>query len=131
MSFGLKNGLANRSKLKYKNVLFTFSNFFYVTSRTHRNVGRRFPTFPSGNLNWINSNFYETLSLPKVRNQAITKQIKGLLGLLGYYRKFIKHLSKITKAYTNCLKEGAQIEINDEYLSCLETRKNVLTDDLI
>lgn len=60
-----------------------------------------------------------------------TKQIKGFLGLLGYYRRFIKDFSKITKPFTKCLKKGAKIEINDEYLSCFENCKNLLTNEPI
>jgi hypothetical protein len=48
-----------------------------------------------------------------------TKQIKGFLGLLGYYRKFIKDFARITKPFTKCLKKVAEININDpEYVEC-------------
>uniref|UniRef100_A0A1B6DI21 RNA-directed DNA polymerase n=1 Tax=Clastoptera arizonana TaxID=38151 RepID=A0A1B6DI21_9HEMI len=59
-----------------------------------------------------------------------TKQIKGFLGLLGYYRKFIKDFAKITKPFTNCLKSGATIDINNqEYLNCFEICKNILCNE--
>lgn len=38
-----------------------------------------------------------------------TKEIKAFLGLVGYYRKFIPGLAKITKPLTLCLKKGQKI----------------------
>lgn len=35
---------------------------------------------------------------------STTKQIKGFLGLLGYYRRFINNFAKLTKPLTKCLK---------------------------
>lgn len=59
-----------------------------------------------------------------------TKEIKGFLGLLGYYRKFIKSFANITKPFTNCLKKGAKIDINNpEYIHCFETCKNILSNE--
>lgn len=60
-----------------------------------------------------------------------TKQIKGFLGLLGYYRKFINNFAQITKPLTKCLKKGAVIEHNNEFLTCFETCKNLLINDPI
>lgn len=59
------------------------------------------------------------------------KQIKGFLGLLGYYRKFILDFAKITKPMTKCLRKGAVIQLTPEYLECFETCKNLLTSDPI
>lgn len=59
-----------------------------------------------------------------------TKQIKGFLGLLGYYRKFIKDFAKITKPMTKCLKKDAIIDINNlEYKECFERCKTLLTEE--
>lgn len=59
-----------------------------------------------------------------------TKQIKGFLGLLGYYRKFIKDFAKITKPFTNCLKKESKIKIDDpDYINCFETCKNILCNE--
>lgn len=55
-----------------------------------------------------------------------TKEIKGFLGLLGYYRKFIRDFAKITKPITKCLKKGAQIIHNSEFIQCFETCRNLL-----
>ena len=60
------------------------------------------------------------------------KQIKRFLGMIGYYRKFIKSFAQITKPFTKCLKKGAIININDpEYLECFNTCKNLLTNEPI
>ena len=60
-----------------------------------------------------------------------TKQIKGFLGLLGYYRRFINNFAKLTKPLTKCLKKNAKIEHNDEFKSCFETCKNILINEPI
>lgn len=59
------------------------------------------------------------------------KQIKQFLGLLGYYRKFIPDFSRITKPLTQCLKKGSKIRLDDEYISCFEKCKTLLTNDPI
>lgn len=55
-------------------------------------------------------------------------QIKSFLGLIGYYRKFIKDFAKITRPLTACLKKGRKIVINGEYKECFETCKKLLTN---
>lgn len=61
-----------------------------------------------------------------------TKEIKAFLGLLGYYRKFIRDFARITKPFTRCLKKGNKIEVTDpEYVECFETCKGLLTNDPI
>lgn len=59
------------------------------------------------------------------------KEIKGFLGLLGYYRKFIKDFAKITKPLTQCLKKGSKIEHTPQFIECFEYCKNLLTNDPI
>lgn len=59
------------------------------------------------------------------------KQIKSFLGLLGYYRKFIQDFSKLTKPFTECLKKGRKIILNDKYLKTFEICKNLLMNDPI
>lgn len=61
-----------------------------------------------------------------------TKEIKAFLGLLGYYRKFIKDFAKITKPLTKCLKKNAKINIHDEeYIECFEKCKTLLSNEPI
>lgn len=63
---------------------------------------------------------------------STTKQIKGFLGLLGYYRKFIPNFAKITKPLTQCLKKDATINVNDPaYRKCFEHCKTLLTNEPI
>lgn len=57
------------------------------------------------------------------------KEIKSFLGLIGYYRKFIKDFAKLTKPLTTCLKKGAKIEHDEKFLHSFETCKNILTND--
>ena len=63
---------------------------------------------------------------------STTTQIKSFLGLLGYYRRFIKNFSDITKPMTQCLKKGGKIDVNNpEYRACFEKCKTLLTNDPI
>lgn len=59
------------------------------------------------------------------------KEIKGFLGLLGYYRKFIKDFAKLTKPLTECLKKGRKIDLNDRYIKAFQMCKNLLMNDPI
>lgn len=60
------------------------------------------------------------------------KEIKQFLGLLGYYRKFIKDFAKLTKPFTTKLKKDEKINTNDiEYRECFENCKNMLINDPI
>lgn len=60
-----------------------------------------------------------------------TKQIKGFLGLLGYYRRFIPNFARLTKPLTSCLKKGAKITLSEEYIECFNHCKTLLTNDPI
>lgn len=60
-----------------------------------------------------------------------TKEIKSFLGLLGYYRKFIKDFAKLTKPLTECLKKGRKIDLNDRYVKTFEACKDLLMNDPI
>lgn len=57
-----------------------------------------------------------------------TTEIKSFLGLIGYYRKFIKDFAKITRPMTVCLKKGKKITLDDEYKESFELCKKILTN---
>jgi hypothetical protein len=59
------------------------------------------------------------------------KQIKSFLGLLGYYRKFIKNFSDVTKPLTECLRKGKEIVLNTRYMECFEYCKELLCNEPI
>lgn len=59
------------------------------------------------------------------------KEIKRFLGLLGYYRKFIKDFAKLAKPFTECLKKGRKIDLNEKYIETFEVCKHILTNDPI
>lgn len=61
---------------------------------------------------------------PRPTNQ---KEIKGFLGLVGYYRKFIENFSKISKPLTGLLRKDYKFEWNFEQ----EDAFNVLRNKLI
>lgn len=61
-----------------------------------------------------------------------TKQIKGFLGLTGYYRKFIKDYARIAKPMTLYLKKDSKIDLNNsDYQKSFETLKTVLINEPI
>lgn len=55
-------------------------------------------------------------------------EIKSFLGLVGYYRKFIKDFARITRPMTLCLKKGRKILLDDEYKESFEICKKILTN---
>ena len=59
------------------------------------------------------------------------KQLKSFLGLLGYYRKFIRNFAKTTKVLTSCLKKNATVKHTPEFLNCFENCKKLLINDPI
>lgn len=56
-----------------------------------------------------------------------TTEIKSFLGLVGYYRRFIKDFAKITQPLTNCLKKRNKIVINQTYIDAFNRCKELLT----
>lgn len=61
-----------------------------------------------------------------------TRQIKSFLGLLGYYRRFIRDFAKVTKPMTRRLKKDTKINIEDpDYAHCFKFCKHLLTNDPI
>lgn len=54
-------------------------------------------------------------------------EIKSFLGLIGYYRRFIKDFAKITKPLTNCLKKRNKIIIDQKYMDAFHQCKELLT----
>lgn len=59
------------------------------------------------------------------------KEIKAFLGLLGYYRKFIKDFAKLTKPFTECLKKGKSVALTDNYVKTFQICKDLLSNDPI
>lgn len=63
---------------------------------------------------------------------STTTEIKSFLGLLGYYRKFIRDFAKITKPMTMCLRKGSKIDINCPYYrECFTKCQTLLTNEPI
>lgn len=59
------------------------------------------------------------------------KQIKQFLGLIGYYRRFIKDFSKFAKPLTSLLKKDVPFIWNKEQDSSLDYFKDILTKEPI
>lgn len=54
-------------------------------------------------------------------------ELKGFLGTMGYYRKFIKDFAKIAKPLTQQLRKGEKITHTPEFVSAFTRCKNILT----
>lgn len=67
-------------------------------------------------------------NLPCPKN---AKQIKSFLGLLGYYRKFIKDFAKLTKPITKQLKGNKSVVIDEEFVKTFEMCKTLLCNQPI
>jgi len=64
----------------------------------------------------------QNFPLPKTQ-----KEIKSFLGLIGYYRKFIKNFAHISKPFTKCLRKGEKINVNDtDYLEAFRLCKEII-----
>ena len=61
---------------------------------------------------------------PLPRNE---KQLRGFLGVLGYYRKFVKDFARIAKPLTNALRKNEAIEHTEEFVKAFEKLKNILS----
>lgn len=72
-----------------------------------------------------NDKIKAVLNFPLPRS---TTEIKSFLGLVGYYRKFIKDFAKITQPLTSCLKKRNKIEVTQEYIDAFERCKELLTN---
>lgn len=58
-------------------------------------------------------------------------EIKSFLGMLGYYRKFIKDFAKLTKFLTVCLKKDNKIIHDEKFLDQFDYLKTLLTNEPI
>jgi hypothetical protein len=57
------------------------------------------------------------------------KEIKAFLGLMGFYRRFIKNFAKIVAPFTKCLKKNAKINTSDsEYIQAFYHCKELLSN---
>ena len=80
---------------------------------------------------WIKPNPNKISAIKNYPLTKTTKEIKGFLRLLGYYRKFIHNLVKITKPLTSKLKKGAVIDFQPDYIQAFEKCKQLLMKDPI
>lgn len=57
------------------------------------------------------------------------KQIKSFLGLIGYYRRFIRNFAKIVAPMTKCLKKGSKLNTDQpEYVEAFNLCKELLSN---
>lgn len=72
-------------------------------------------------------------AIEKFPEPKTIKQLRGFLGMLGYYRRFIKDFAKIAKPLTNLLRgvkseeSNKKIDLDTAQQHCFETMKCILT----
>lgn len=82
--------------------------------------------------NGIKPNPEKIKEIQKWKLPRSQKEIKQFLGLLGYYRKFIKDYSKLAQPMTKYLKKDKKLDLNDiQYTQAFEKCKKILTSDPI
>lgn len=59
------------------------------------------------------------------------KEVRQFLGILGYYRRFIKDFAKVVKPLTSLLRKETDFEITPQILECFNKCKMLLTLDPI
>jgi hypothetical protein len=58
-----------------------------------------------------------------------TQELKGFLGLAGYYRRFIPNFSKVAKPLTELLKKDTRYVWNDKTDQAFVTLKKLLASE--
>lgn len=58
-------------------------------------------------------------------------ELQSFLGLIGYYRKFIKDFAKLAKPLTNSLKKKNNVEHTEDFVTAFETCKHLLVNEPI
>lgn len=77
----------------------------------------------------VKPNPSKVLAIQKYPLPKSVKEIRAFLGLIGYYRRFIKNFAKIVQPFTKCLKKGSKIESeNFEYLQAFHKCKELITN---
>lgn len=59
------------------------------------------------------------------------KELRGFLGTLGYYRKFIRDFARISKPLTTQLRKGEKLKHTKEFVEAFENCKSILTSSHI
>ena len=76
-----------------------------------------------GNISPKNANVQSVLEFPTPRNR---REVRRFLGMVGYYRRFIKNFSDVSEPLTNLLRKGVRFAWNDMCTDSFEKLKSVL-----
>lgn len=72
----------------------------------------------------------DTKNIQSVRNWPVpqnVKEVRGFLGLAGYYRKFVKHFGIMSRPLTDLLKKHVVFHWTSETQAAFEALKTALT----
>ena len=65
--------------------------------------------------------------IEKLPPPTSVKGVRSFLGYVGFYRRFIRDFSKVSKPLSNLLMQGVQFEFNEPCLHAFELLKKKLT----
>ncbi|GKA25315.1 reverse transcriptase domain-containing protein [Tanacetum coccineum] len=68
------------------------------------------------------------MSLPKLPHPTTVKGVRSFLGHAGFYRRFIKDFSKISRPMTHLLEKNTPFIFSNECIQAFQTLKNKLTE---
>ena len=83
-------------------------------------------------LDGIRPNQAKILTIKNWPKPTNTKELRSFLGMVGYYRRFIKGYADLTKPLSNHLRgknnsDSSPIELTSEELKCFESMKQVIS----
>jgi hypothetical protein len=80
---------------------------------------------------WIEVDKAKVEAVEKLPPPTDIKSLRSFLGHVGFYRRFIKDFSKITKPSTNLLQKDVPFDFNEKCLAAFRTLKRALITALI
>ncbi|GKE65012.1 reverse transcriptase domain-containing protein, partial [Tanacetum coccineum] len=123
-----------KGTLLEKEIFAEFDEFKAMTANENSNSESDTEKLPFEKIT-VNTDYHAGLEVDKAKINVITKlppstNIKGIrsfLGHAGFYRRFIKYISKITRPRTKLLEKDIPFEFDDECQKAFELLKEKLT----
>ena len=76
--------------------------------------------------NWYLTTTLQTRAIQHMNPPTTPKQVRAFLGLVGYYRKFIKGFAKVAKPLTLLTRQQVKLEWTPNHQTAFEHLKNAI-----